>query len=620
MLLFLFILLSPATASSEDYPDTLAEKAVSMGLHERREWHVLLHYKPALFKGVESLVDDPDFFNAKTGKTDPAAELRETVKAFFTADPSGDAHPQCRFIARFNWLKKELTIDDALLPRQECKGFDEFHKSVNPRSAVLVFPVSHMNSPASMFGHTLLRIDSDRESKLFSWAVNYSAKTAETNGIFFAVKGIFGYYEGFFGVLPYYEKIKEYSSLENRDMWEYKLELTPEEVERMMLHLWELKDVYTYYYFFDENCSYNLLLVLEAARPGLDFLSSLPPWVIPMDTIRSIEDSGIATEAARWRPSKASRIKHLESRLPKPLRTAAIRTAAGSPDKTLDDDTWPIEERASALELASEYIQYRYAKKTLGKEEYTKLFLEVLGKRSVLGKTAVIDPEPPLGPDKGHGPARLFAGIGAKAGDAFISLSLRPANHSLTDPDEGYLPGAAIVFMEGEARYYLDQKKLALNRLTIVGIDSVAPRDDFFKPVSWSVAAVIEREEIMKREYRTVFAVGGGPGLSCSFSGDGLLYGFIEPHMKIGSGLDDGYALGLGARIGVIKPVTDKWKARLELNAQAFGPGDEHTVASAELDQTFSVTRDSAVNLNLRRERFDGFYSNEALLGMSLYF
>lgn len=620
-LFLFFLLILPSIAHSESYPETLAEKGVAMGLHERREWHVLLHYKPALIKGVESLVDDPDFFNSNTGKTDPASELRETVKAFFKTEPSGDAHAQCRFIARFNWLKKELSIDESRLPLQECKGFDEFHKSINPRSAVLVFPVSHINSPASMFGHTLLRIDSDKESKLFSWAVNYSAKTGETNGIFFAVKGIFGYYEGFFGVLPYYEKIKEYSNLENRDIWEYNLELTPEEVEKMMLHLWELKDVYTYYYFFDENCSYNLLLVLEAARPELDFLKDLPPWVIPMDTIRALSNSGVSQKAAEYRPSKAARIKHLEKLVSPALKTAALRTAVEGPKVEIwEDNSWPVEKKALALELASEYIQYRYAKKMITKEEYTKLLLDVLGKRSGLGRFEAKDPEPPSGPDSAHGPARINVGIGAKASSSFLSLSIRPANHSLTDPDAGYLPGAAITFMEGEARYYFDDNRLSLNRLTLVEIDSVSPRDDFFKPISWSVSAAVEREETREKEYRTVARLSGGPGLSYAFSRNGLLYAFLEPAIKIGSGLDEGYSLGIGPRAGIIKPLSDRWKARLEFSAEAFGPGDEHTVVSAELDQTYSLSRDSALNLNLKRERFEGFYSNEIVAGASLYF
>lgn len=624
--MFLLFIFFPLSAHSENhqaknYAEELAEKAVSMGLHEKREWQVLLHYKPTLSGRMESLVDDPAFFVSKTGKNDPASELRETIKAFFASTPEGDGHAQCRFIGRFDWLKKELSIDERLLPQQDCKGFREFHESLNPKSAVLIFPVSHMNSPASMFGHTLLRIDSDKESKLFSWAVNYSAKTGETNGIFFAVKGIFGYYEGFFGVLPYYEKIKEYSNLENRDIWEYRLEFTPEEVERMVLHLWELKDIYTWYYFFDENCSYNLLLVLEAARPDMDLFKELPPWVIPMDTIKSVRNAGVSARSAEYRPSKAAKIKHLEGLIDAPLRTAAIRIASGvEVSQALNKDSWAVEQRAVSLELATEYIQYRYAKKDITKEEYTKLFLNVLKERSALGQVALTEPEAPVEPEEGHGPARLSLAAGAKAGDAFLSVALRPANHSLTDPDAGYLPGASITFMEAEARYYLDQRKLAIHEFTLVRIDSVSPRDEFFKPISWSVKAVIEREETAEREHRTVFKTTGGPGLSYAFSGNGLAYGFIEPAVKIGSGLDDGYSLGIGSRIGILKPLTSNWKAQLELMAASFGPGDSHTTISAALNQTFSINRDNAVKLNLRREKFDNFYSTEAVLGWNAYF
>lgn len=592
-----------------------------MGLHEKRQWHVLLHYRPGLMGGFKSLVDDPSFFNSRTGKHDPADELRETVKAFFAPGPQGDGHAQCRFIARFEWLKGELPVDESLLPKIECAGFKEFHESVAPRSAVLVFPVSHMNSPASMFGHTLLRIDSEKESKLFSWAVNYSARTGETNGIFFAVKGIFGFYEGFFGVLPYYEKIKEYSNMENRDIWEYDLSLGPEEVERMVLHLWELKDVYTYYYFFDENCSYNLLLVLEAARPGMDLLKELPPWVIPMDTIMSIKNAGMSPALGEYRPSRAAKIRHMEGLVERPLKTAAIAIAEGADmQKALEGAQWKSSERAAALELASEYIQYRYAKKDISKEEYTRLFLTVLRERSALGGFPLPEPQSPARPEEGHRPARLSLAAGSEAGQAFVSFSLRPANHSLDDPDKGYLAGAAITFMEAEARYFLESEKLFLNELVLVEVDSASPRDDFFKPVSWTVRASVEREETSRETGRTIARLSGGPGLSYAVSQDGLAYAFISPALKAGSGLEDGYALGIGTRAGLLKQLTGRWKVRFEVNAEAFGPGDGHTVLSATLNQTYSINRDNALRVDFRRQKLDGFYSTEALFGWNVYF
>ncbi|MCK7512715.1 MAG: DUF4105 domain-containing protein [Desulfobacterales bacterium] len=68
-------------------------------------------------------------------------------------------------------------------------------------------------------------------------------------------------------MLPYYAKLQEYSDVDHRDIWEYSLNLTEPEIRRMMLHIRELDAIASDYYFFDENCSYLLFSLLEAARP-----------------------------------------------------------------------------------------------------------------------------------------------------------------------------------------------------------------------------------------------------------------------------------------------------------------------------------------------------------------
>ncbi|NIQ11966.1 MAG: DUF4105 domain-containing protein, partial [candidate division Zixibacteria bacterium] len=57
---------------------------------------------------------------------------------------------------------------------------------------------------------TLISINGENESKLLSHALNYSAFTEEKNGVAFAFKGIFGLYNGYYSVLPYYAKLKQY--------------------------------------------------------------------------------------------------------------------------------------------------------------------------------------------------------------------------------------------------------------------------------------------------------------------------------------------------------------------------------------------------------------------------
>ena len=116
ILLFTLLLFShvpsPMAAPDETgYLLQLQKAAQAKRLWEHREWQVLLHYRPRLFgSGVESQVDDVSFFLSSSGKSDPRAELDATLASFFAppAKQAGTEHPQCQFIARYQWLKQEL--------------------------------------------------------------------------------------------------------------------------------------------------------------------------------------------------------------------------------------------------------------------------------------------------------------------------------------------------------------------------------------------------------------------------------------------------------------------------------------------------------------------------------
>ena len=286
------------------------------------EWVNLLHYQggPAL-NNYLSQVDDPIFFNAINGKTNPKNELQETLKAFYKATTSShDEHAQCRFIGRLNWLQNTYPESFKHLPKITCNEYTKWRKEVPEEKVSLIFPAYHLNSPSSMFGHTLLRIDSADNKQASTWlstAVNFGANIQNSdNSLFFAVKGLAGGYSGTFIVAPYYEKIKEYNRQENRDIWEYPLNLTPEETKRIVLHLWELKNIKFDYYFFDENCSYRLLELLQVARPELKLTQQFGLTAIPIDTVRSIEQANLM-QGTVYRPSQTTSINYLLNKLNK---------------------------------------------------------------------------------------------------------------------------------------------------------------------------------------------------------------------------------------------------------------------------------------------------------------
>jgi hypothetical protein len=616
----------PSPAAGDNYLDVLLKSAKEKRLYEDRYWNILVHYKHH-GSGKKSLIDDPKFFLAPDGKRNPAAELEATLRSFFQEERKGEEHPRCRFVARYAWLKEKLDIDELRLPPVACTEFNEAFKNANPHSAVLVFPTTLNNSPASMFGHTLIRIDSENQSDLLSHAVTYAAVTTDTNGFLYAFKGIFGYYHGYFSILPYYEKVAEYSNIEHRDIWEYQLNLTEEEVSRLVMHVWELRDIYADYYFFDENCSFDLLLLLEVARPSLRLTDAFWDnkarfWVIPVDTIRVIKKSGLITRE-KYRPSQATRILTIASHMESGYQKAALDVVGKktSPQAVTDMKIAP-EEKMKILDLTAELLQYKYARKQLEKEDYLKQYLPALNARSTLGKqdADAYAISPPTPPEQGNLPARLSFGGGYRTDSFFAEIGWRAAYHDLLDPDEGFTDGAQINFFDISGRYYFKEDAVQLQRFRFIDIVSLSPRDAFFKPVSWKVNTGFDRELFPDGEEHLIYRLNPGGGFSYKNDFLGLSYIMIETDLKLSGGLQNNYSLGFGASAGIIKKLTGSWKINLSAQSIYYEAGDEHRSIKASLAQNFKITTNNSITFSLSREKTFDHYQSEVNLSWNIYF
>jgi hypothetical protein len=619
--LLLFLLSgSPLPAAETPYLSSLLGQAREWKLWEDPYWHVLLHYQKSLF-GLQSLVDDPQFFLSPSGKQDPRAELEATLRAFFLPEEEGKKPAVCRFVARYHWLAGRLKIDPAKLPVSSCRRFSEILDEVKPAAVTLIFPTAHINSPASMFGHTLLTVDTATRSRLLAYAINYSAVTRETFGPLFAVKGLFGFYPGYFSVLPYYAKLQEYSDIDHRDIWEYPLDLTKEEIKQLLAHVFEMDRIYSDYYFFDENCSYNLLFLLDGARPSLHLTDQLPLWVIPLDTIRAAQKSGVTLEPI-YRPSRATKIKHLASFLPPPSQKAAREMAGGQMDPELFSAPATDPERSRRVfDLAGEYLQYLYSKRKMTTPEFQERFRKILQTRSRLGAPEEEDrvPPPPR-PDEGHLSNRFRAALGVRGGLFFQEIGIRPAYHQLLDDDRGYIEGAQIVFGDAAVRFYPADRKLVLQKLDIIDIVSVSPRDTFFQPVSWKVKTGFYRETGGDGRDHLLYQLIPGGGISYKIGRDHLIYFFGEADFITGGGLEERYAGGVGASAGVLGNLHPLWKAHLYTRAIHYPLGDRHDSWEAGLQQNFILGRNRSLRLDLGLSKVQGYERIEAIFSFHLFF
>ncbi|HEY5599381.1 MAG TPA: DUF4105 domain-containing protein, partial [Candidatus Manganitrophaceae bacterium] len=346
-------------------------------------------------------------------------------------------------------------------------------------------------NPSSMFGHTLLRIDrkdQTEQTRILDYTVNYAATVTTENGVLFAVLGIIGGFKGSFSTIPYYMQVQKYSDMESRDIWEYHLRLTEDQVKRMLMHAWELGNTDFDYYFFTKNCSYQLLPLLEAADPDLRLAASFKGWTIPADTVRAITQTpGLVTDIV-YRPSRSAQIRQRRALLTegeKGLLSEIIAAPSHITSETIQ--RLPPDRRALLLEIAFDYLRFRTFKLENESESEKKSRRALLQARSALkAASPEIDFRPDVAPpEKGHETARVGLGTGWRKGEPFEEVWIRPAYHDLLDDDAGYTPGAQIELMNTRLRYYHHRDRLELHSLNLADVISLFPVDPLFRKPSW---------------------------------------------------------------------------------------------------------------------------------------
>ena len=632
-LCLLFCLLAPSCARAEEYLDELIARSRELRLYERHDWNRLLHYTGNLASpGVHSLADARRFFLAPDGKTNPQNELEATLASFFSGvqETPEVQHPQCAFIARYSWLDRQLGFDSRRMPRQPCKRFNEWREALNPQGVTLIFPTAYLNNPSSMFGHTLLRIDArdqDEKTRLLAYAINYAANTNETNGIAFAINGLIGVYPGMFSIMPYYLKVREYNDLENRDIWEYELNLTPEEIDRLLMHAWELGPIYFDYYFFDENCSYYLLELLEVARSDLELTRGFRWGAIPSDTVRAVIKQKGLLKRAVYRPSNATVISHRLGLMNPDERTLVKEMSRGriSPG---DPGFAALPEIAQArvLEVSHDYLNYLRASGRSPVDEPGTLARTLLLERSRLDVEASDPPVPvpEVRPDQGHGTSRVALGGGRRDGANFVELRARIAYHDLMDPEGGYARGAQIEFLDFAVRDYGNGIGARLEELKPVNIISISPRNEFFQPLSWKIDVGWARRRITDGTEPLVFGIHGGPGLAWtvpdSIQGNTIVYAFLESTAQIDKRLGSSYALGVGPNLGVLTDFSARWRAEAYISGQRYFAGDIDTAWITGLRQRYTLATDWALRFDLSHEHQENQSWNTVLLSLHHYF
>jgi len=575
--IFVFVLsfcASFASAQSNSgYLDQLVQKIDQERLFDDIGW------KKVLFNGR---FDDPEFYRAgkKLGRKSPRAEMIATLKAFLQPGPiviKGDArHAQCYYPARFDYLKDKLQFDLSQFPKPFCKELEQFRSFASYTGVSLVFSNFFANNPASMFGHTLLRLHrsvKQGEPGLLDDAANFAAHIETINPFTYPVKGLMGFFPGRFALLPYSGKIQEYSNYESRDLWEYELDFSPQETHRLALSLWEAAYFYMDYFYLDENCSYMILALLEAARPSLRLTEAFHLYTIPSDTIKVVSRVPGLVRAIHFKPSARSRYVERAEALTQQERTlflAILKQFESTFDKQQFEQILTQENcdqacRIRLYDALIEFIDFSEKKVSTKKlTRYQKLRLGVL-----LARSQITHPSPPFvnKPDKaridrGARSAALEFNTGwTGAGYNNSEFRWRPAYHDLASSSMGYSEQLQIQVLDFVLAHNSRWDQTYIKRWIPLELTSLGKSELALTPLSWRVEMGYSKDRNRRDQShlydRSAVKVGFG---AARFWGS--FTGFV---MAQGSG---GYSsdselfwhLGVGPRVGAYWALSDSVK------------------------------------------------------------
>ncbi len=507
---------------------TWASQATVQEFATRPAWLNLLYYK-ASGKKHSSLVTRKEFFTAVNGRHSPSAELESMLGLLRQVKPGSDTHVQCLFPARYQLLRQHFDLP----PPVDCTKFQLWYGRYAPTRLVLVYASQYVSNAASIFGHSFLLLPSEALPKAFWLTYNYAADMPQgTSGLGYIYGGITGWFTGDYSIMPYFQRIHQYGSIENRDLWLYEIRLEPEELEFILHHLWELVHTASFpYFFFDENCAGILLRTFAATLPDLQSAHRLPVYVHPMEVIQQLASAN-RIASVDLVPSQGS---VLSSRLQslQPRDQQQVRLAIRDPDLPLGNPPPQVSE------TLIHYLTYM----TLQNSGELPVEFKPLERAAHIERAKHSDPpmefpkEQALtqAPHLSHRSFMGYLGVSSLRQTTTADLSYRFAIHDRLDPDTGFLKYSSV---EGaHVQLSATQKSLWLKDLTIARIDNFQPYSSFDPKASWRAKAAIV-ENLFTRSLADQYALGSvAYGLGAELMPNVLWYGLISTDLNLGANL-----------------------------------------------------------------------------------
>lgn len=245
---------------------------------------------------TKSLISTSSFYVSKNGFESPLQELEESIlrmKSEFFSE-----NEYCKHIRKYNIIRKNLFPSDS---KKKCTDFENWKKKLNVHSVYLVFAGSYPQNPASLFGHLYLRFENpELKSAELNYAVNFAAQTGSESGALFALKGLFGGYLGGLTMIPVHVLHRDYGDIEGRTQWEVDLEFSEDQIEDILMLIYEFDNNLISYLFLKKNCASFIDYIIKDVKNIKYSKIDHEYWSVPSDIFLKWTHSLPDSKPIKW--------------------------------------------------------------------------------------------------------------------------------------------------------------------------------------------------------------------------------------------------------------------------------------------------------------------------------
>lgn len=551
-------------------------------------WRALLHFDKSGFH-----IQDPDFLLSWPNTT-LESELQATFQAFKSPVQPNKLHALCKFPARLLWFTTKLQLAKQMFPSVDCQGYREYQSKAPASDIKLVFASENVSSPSSMMGHAFLKLEGINDDGDFvEHGVTYYTILDSLNLPKLLIESLVTGMPGLFALTPYKKQKARYLHGEERNIWEYGLNLSEYDKAMIHAHIWELKGKESDYFFDTYNCATVTYFLLATAKP--EIFNSNRSWISPIDVVKDANDFGLVKKG-KMIPSMRWKIRMLIDQMNSD-NVSDVYVAVSNKELIQGYNDIDTDQRLLSLELYKTYVDYLESNHKLDKIESAALQKNI----DLMYEPAFMDIELDISkykaPIKTPGDTQWSAGIGTIESESFLELDFLPTSHRLQDDNRQYFTENALKLGEIKLRYLAKKQSLEIHEINLYSVTSINPWDKFTGGLSLQWKIGIEPHYDRQLESHHAFNFDAGLGKAWSIHYDLMFYGMFSGGYGYG---DRQHYIYLKPEIGmVVNELFDmKTIVRTRYLYNQFGSSNGYW--DIELNQSWFASKQDGISLNGR--------------------